>query len=213
MKLNRKNIVFGSTTGASLVLVSAMLCALGCSEEESTESTQTVEHEINDEADFSQFRTFTVVDPSAEAAEGETDSDAADAGVEEPPYNLADLNAEVLTEIDAQMTGLGLTRDDDAADLSVTYFAKKETFEDYVTFYDAYYGWYWGYEYTWTMEVEYDTGTLIIDVVDLGASDGVGDDLLVFRGIAEGLLGSDKDVQLLQIRNAVDAIFEGWPTP
>jgi hypothetical protein len=46
----------------------------------------------------------------------------------------------------------------------------------------------------------------------LGADDDdLDDDVLAFRGIVEGIAGQTLEVALLQVRNAVDAVFAGWP--
>lgn len=185
--------------------------AFGCDEEEEEEKLQTVTYEINDEVDFAQYETFSIVNPLAGTEGEDADAGVEDGGVSDAPFGIEDINAEVLAEIETQMTGLGMTVDDSDPNLMVTYYAKKESYTDPVTFYDYYYGPYWGYEYTWTMEVEYDVGTMIVDVVDLGTSADSDDDLLVFRGIAEGVFGQDPGFQLLQVRNAVYAVFQGWP--
>ena len=82
-----------------------------------------------------------------------------------------------------------------------------------LTFYDGYYGWYYGYEYSWTTTVTYEVGTLLLDVIDRRATADVADDLLVYRGVAQGLLSQDLEVAKLQTRNATHAIFADWPTP
>ena len=185
--------------------------AAGCGDDDEKKETQTVTHEINGDVDFTKYKTFDLVDPLG----GETEDDAgvSDAGDDgDAPFELGEINAEILTEIEAQMTGLGLSRDETSPDLRVSYFVNKEAAETSVTFYDAFYGYYWGYEFTWTVNIEYDAGTMIIDVVDLGSSPNSTDDVLAFRGIAEGVLAKDQDVRLMQMRNAVDAVFKGWPT-
>ena len=192
---------------AVLALLGAMAVFVGCSDDEKQE-TQTVKHEINEDVDFSTYKTFDLVDPIG----GETEGDAGVSDAGDAPLDLEDINAEILSEIETQMEGLGLTRDKADPDLMVSYFTNEDPSKTSVTFYDYFYGYYWGYEFTWTVNVEYDAGTLIIDVVDLGDSPDVKDDVLAFRGTAEGVLAQNQDVRLMQMRNAVDAVFKGWPS-
>jgi hypothetical protein len=164
-----------------------------------------VRHEINEDVDFSTYQTFDLVDPMA--GEPEEDAGVSDAG-DDAPLELDEINDQILTEIENQMTELGLTRDEADPDLKVSYYVNENSSETSVTFYDYFYGYYWGYEFTWTVNIEYDAGTMIIDVVDVGQSPNV----LAFRGTAEGVLAGNQDVRLIQMRNAVDAVFAGWPS-
>ena len=182
-------------TGA---IVMAALSSGACSEDEDDWGSK-ITHEVNSNVDFSTFKTFKVINPLDENLG------------EEPPEELVKVMDDLIAEINSQMTALGLKEQDDNPDLSVSPFVKGDQNTTPVTFYDYFYGYYWGYEYTWTVDVEYATGTLVIDVVDAGASDSLTDDELVFRGTVSGIMGQDIDVIQLQLRNSVNAIFEGWP--
>jgi hypothetical protein len=195
-----------------LTLLLPIVTALGCDEEEEETKLQTVSYEVNGDADFELFQTFGIVDPMTGAvADGDAGTSDEDAGVSDDPFGLSDINSEILAEIETQLTGVGLDMVTENPDLLVTYYANKDKQTDPVTFYTYYYGPYWGYEYTWTTDVTYEAGTLVIDVVDVGPTADVDDDVLVYHGVAEGVLGEDPGVQLLQVRNAVYEIFKGWP--
>jgi hypothetical protein len=183
-----------------------MVGLMACSEDESTASRYEISTEVNPDVDFSAFQTFDVVDPTTE----QDPEDMPDGG-DGAPEDFLRLKDELLMSIVKEMEALGLTRDTSSPDLMVSPFMRADEKTGDVQFYSYFYGYHWGYEYTWTVNVEYAYGTLIIDVVDLGADDDLDDDVLVFRGIAEGVLGRDTDVVLLQTRNAMDAIFAGWP--
>ncbi len=192
------------------VLVLAMGMVMSCDDDDDGKSSlQTVSYEVNSDLDFSLYETFNIVDPD-EGTEP-ADGGVSDGGVQ-PPDDYEQMSNEFVTEIRRQMEALGLTEVEENPDLSVSVFVKSENTTSDVTFYSYYYGYYWGYEYTWTVQVDYAYGTVIIDVVDLGADDDdLDDDVLAFRGVVEGIAGQTLDVALLQIRNAVDAIFAGWP--
>jgi hypothetical protein len=48
-------------------------------------------------------------------------------------------------------------------------------------------------------------------VVDQGDRADIGDDVLVYRGVADGLMAEDIEVIKLELRNAARAIFASWP--
>lgn len=191
-------------------LVLTLGTVAGCDDDDDDNSgPQTVSWEINEDVDFSLYETFNIVD-------SDEDTEPADGGVSdggvEPPDDYERMEEEFITEITRQMEELGLAEVEEDPDLSVSVFVKTEETDSDVTFYSYYYGYYWGYEYTWTVNVEYMYGTVIIDVVDLGDDNDISnDDVLAFRGIVEGISGQILDVALLQIRNAVNAVFAGWP--
>jgi hypothetical protein len=184
----------------------AMVSPMACSDDDDTQERYEVTIEVNPDVDFSQFQTFDVVDPTEDL----DPEDTPDGGVGAPEDFLA-LKDELLMSIVKEMEALGLTLDTENPDLMVSPFMRVDEKTSDVMFYSYFYGYYWGYEYTWTVNIDYNLGTLILDVVSLGSSPDINDDVLVFRGIAEGVLGREIDVVLLQTRNAVDAIFAGWP--
>jgi hypothetical protein len=184
----------------------AMVGPLACSDDTATQERYQVTTEVNPDTDFSEFQTFDVVDPTEEL----DPEDLPDGGVGAPEDFLA-IKDELLMSIVKEMEALGLTLDTENPDLKVSPFMRVDEKTGDVMFYSYFYGYYWGYEVTATVNVEYDLGTLILDVVSLGESPDINDDVLVFRGIVEGVLGREIDVVLLQTRNAVDAIFAGWP--
>jgi hypothetical protein len=187
------------------IAVVTMVGSMACEDDE-TQKHYEVTIEVNPDVDFSQYKTFDVVDPTEDL----DPEDLPDGGVGAPEDFLA-LKDELLMSIVKEMEALGLTLDTENPDLMVSPFMRVEEKTGDVMFYSYFYGYYWGYEFTWTVTVDYGLGTLILDVVSLGSSPDINDDVLVFRGITEGVLGREIDVVLLQTRNAVDAIFAGWP--
>jgi hypothetical protein len=188
----------------------AMVGPMACSDDDETQKHYEVTIEVNPDADFSQYQTFDVVDPTEDLDPEDTPDGGVDGGVGAPEDFLA-LKDELLMSVVKEMEALGLTLDTENPDLMVSPFMRVDEKTSDVMFYSYFYGYYWGYEFTWTVNIDYNLGTLILDVVSLGSSPDINDDVLVFRGIAEGVLSREIDVVLLQTRNAVDAIFAGWP--
>ncbi len=195
------------------LLLVGLLCALvttvgsiACSEDESTQERYEITTEVNPDADFSQFQTFDVVDPTEEL-----DPEDIPDGGGGAPEDFLRFKDELLMSIVKEMEALGLTRDTENPDLVVNPLWRVAEKTGDVMFYSYFYGYYWGYEFTWTVNIDYNLGTLILDVVSLGENPDISDDVVVYRGIAEGILGRDTDVVLLQTRNAVNAIFADWP--
>jgi hypothetical protein len=190
-----------------------LLCALvsvvgpmACDDDETTQERYEISTEVNPDVDFSAFQTFDVVDPTEE----QDPEDMPDGG-DGAPEDFLQLKDELLMSIVKEMEALGLTLDTENPDLVVSPFMRAEDKVGDVMFYSYFYGYYWGYEFTWTVDIEYKLGTIILDVVSVGDSPDISDDVLAFRGIVEGALGRELDVVLLQTRNAVNGIFAGWP--
>lgn len=158
-----------------------------------------VEVEANPDVDLTQYSTFDIVDPAPNAT-----GDA--------PRQFLDFQIELEDAIVAELTGKGLTRDRTSPQLLVNPLVNIEPATGTTQFYESYYGWYWGYDAVWTVTYDYDKGSLVLDVVDRGQPDDVGDDVLVYRGAVHGLLAQDSEVIALQLRNATQAIFAEWPT-
>lgn len=154
--------------------------------------------ETNNEVDLSKYTTFDIVDPSPNA-------------MGDPPPEFVEVQDELVNAIEAELNDKGLTRDPNSPQLLVNPLVNVQQATAAATFYEAYYGWYWGYQYAWTTTYEYLDGSLLIDVVDRGSPDDMADDVLVYRGVAQGLMAQDLDVIELQIRNATKAIFAQWP--
>lgn len=181
-----------------------MLVGLGvmlgaCAEDEPDASYEPdIEVEVNPDADFSQYTSFDIVDPIPSASG-------------DPPPEFRNVQTTLEDAIVAELSDKGLTRDRNSPQLLVNPLVSLEPATDAAQFYQAYYGWYWGYEYLWTVNYEYVDGSLVLDVVDRGNPDDDADDLLVYRGAARGLMAEDLDVIELQLRNATQAIFAQWP--
>jgi hypothetical protein len=154
---------------------------------------QEIHVEINPDVDFDDYASFDVLDP----VEG--------AGAGEAPFELEEVHEQLTNAIIAELTARGLTHDTDDPALLVNPLVSVADSFDRHSFYQATYGWYWGYEHQWTVGYELRRGSLVLDVVDLDA------DLLVYRGTATDLMAEDADVIKLELRNATRTIFAGWP--
>jgi hypothetical protein len=154
--------------------------------------------EVNPDVDFSKYTSFDIVDPAPNATG-------------DPPAEFVEAQAELEKAIVAELEDHGLRRDPNSPQLLVNPLVSTKRATGARQFYEAYYGWYWGYEYLWTLEYDYIDGSLVIDVVDRGDPEDVGDDLLVYRGAVYGMMSEEIDVIKLQIRNATQAIFAEWP--
>jgi hypothetical protein len=114
------------------------------------------------EADFKEFKTFAISSEIVEFSEddGEIEREVLDAELAEP----------VIEAVIRNMTGHGytqVTREEDP-DLGLTVSVLSGTV---TTFYTDYWGYYWGYPYypyyPYYYTYSYDTGTVVVDAVDL----------------------------------------------
>jgi hypothetical protein len=188
--------ILAGTAAAILFIATVSAC-----DDEETGYSPEITHEVNESIDFKTFKTFSVINPLNENIENP------------PPEKLIDIMDDLIAEIKKQMNSLGLTENTTNPDLKISPFIRSNEKTTPVIFYDYFYGYYWGYEYTWTIDVDYTMGTLILDVVAIGDAADTTDDILVFRGTVEGIMGQDTEIIKLQLRNSVDAIFKGWPSP
>jgi hypothetical protein len=122
-----------------------------------------------------------------------------------------EIKAQLEEAIIAELKDKGLRHDPNSPQLLINPLVSIKRATGQAQFYEAYYGWYWGYEYQWTVEYDYLDSALVIDVVDRRDPDDIADDLLVYRGAVYGLMAEDLDVIKLHIRNATQAIFADWP--
>ena len=193
----------GQIVRQSLIAILFLSLLVGCSDEDSGSSSDTVLAISDNTADFSTYQTFAVVAPSDDS--------------ENPPANLPEGDILALQNaIISALEALGLTQATEAeADLRVGAFIRVDTVESTATgfWYEYYWGWYWGYSETWYDEdiIEFDVGTLVIDAVDTRDKENADDDRLVFRGAALGLVGEESSDTSSRIEAAVDDIFDKWP--
>ncbi|MFO7566444.1 MAG: DUF4136 domain-containing protein [Enhygromyxa sp.] len=187
---------------ASLLGACLLLAACGdegeASEDESGAYEPTVEVEVNQNADLSRYTTYDIVNltPSPQGI---------------PPRALLDVQAQIDDAIVAELGSRGLTRDRSSPQLLVNPLVNREPTTSTGEFYQSMFGWYWGYDYVWTVEFEYAEGSLVLDVVDRGDVDDVGDDLLIYRGAVHALIAQDSEVIRRELRSSVQAMFAGWP--
>ncbi|HLT34675.1 MAG TPA: DUF4136 domain-containing protein [Enhygromyxa sp.] len=194
--IRSRSVLLGATLGAGLLLGA---CKDDEQQDEQSSYEAKIEVEVNPDVDFSQYTSFDVVNPAPNAAG-------------DPPPQFIDFQLEVEDAIAAELSAKGLTRDRNSPQLLVNPMVSLEPASSAAQFYESYYGWYWGYEALWAFNYDYTEGSLVIDVVDRGNPDDLGDDVLVYRGAAYGLMAQDREVIQLQLRNATQAIFAEWPT-
>ncbi len=194
----------GQTSLCTCVLATAALVA--CADDDGDIADLPIISGIYDRTvDFDDYQTFDIVEPDEIPAE------------QTLPRDLLEADRIALAQaIIEEMEGLGYVRDREDPDLEVTSFIRyrdAEIVTEAATWNRYYYGWYWGYAYPWYDRdvVELEAGTLIIDAVDVGEPDDDGDDVLVFRGSAVGLLPQQPTGTATRIPRVVEEIFEHWP--
>lgn len=197
MKINNIRPILTALLG--LWVLASVACKPDEPETNDEQPEPVVEIEINPDVDFSTYTTFDIVDPSVHI-EGE------------PAQDFDVIQTQLEQAIVTQLTDKGLTRDTEAPQLLVNPFIATSEATDQPRFYESYYGWYYGYLYTWTVKIDYTTGSLLLDVVDQGDLEDIADDVLVYRGAAIGLMAQDIEVVKLQVRNTTQAIFADWPS-
>lgn len=175
------------------VLVSLVTSA--CQGENSPADDLVVETEANPALDFAAYTRFTVIDPI-------------ELLYEDPPDRFADANGGLLAAIEEDMVGVGLIPDEDNAQLAAAPFVAIEPNDDFVA---GYFGYYWGYDFTWARELDHEPGTLVIDVVDVGMIGDLDDDVLAFRAVIANARGDDPESLKKILRRGIDEAFEEWP--
>jgi hypothetical protein len=166
-----------------------------CQGEQSASDDLVVETEANPAVDFTTYTRFAVIDPVELLYE------------ESPgPYEKGRL--ELLAAIEEEMTGVGLFPDDDAPQLVVSTYVAVEPSEDFIA---GYFGYYWGYDFSWASQQDHEVGTLVIDVVEVGVPGDFADDVLVFRGVVRGARGNSSEALEKLLRRAIIEVFEDWP--
>ena len=175
--------------------------AVACTEDDGNDSNEykpQVETSRDKNTDFTLFNTFDIIDPLE--------------NVMDPPAEFLEFQDKLEAEITMQLESKGLERTQSTPDLLVNPFVAVESGSTDAGWYDAVWGYYYGYEALLVVPVDYDEGTLALDVIDTMGNDDNGDDLLVYQGWAVNLLSQDPAVVDLQMRNSVKLIFDDWPT-
>jgi len=189
-------------------------------------------------ADFKSFKTFAI-DPDVMMMEAK-----ADGSIESTPIDPA-ASEKIVQRLTDHMERRGYTKTDskDEADLGITVTAISGIVIG-TSYWGGYYGWYWGYPgygyyYPYPVYYSYETGSLIVDMVDLdkaredfprpdapvmgttgddGADAGTGENpgpggLAVVWGMAgyRAFAESSKSVQGQNALNAIDQAFTQSP--
>ena len=168
--------------GTRLVGVLA-LAVIGCSS-----GKLTIDYDR--EADFSEFKSFAY--KSTTPAEDQL------------------MDRRIVAAIEQELVNEGLQQVDANPDVYVTYHAATQTQRSWNTTGMGYGygpGWYWGggMGSTTTREVQYEVGTLVVDVWDPQRKQ------LVFRGSASGTLSDNPQKLAKGIQKAVEEIFKKYP--
>jgi hypothetical protein len=188
----------------ALLLAGVAAIGLGCVEPVDIDRGLDVTIELNPDVDLARYTSFAVLDPVQILATA-------------PPPEYAALAAEIDAAIIAELTSKGLVYvpdgldGPDEPDLLVNPLVSVARATNAASFYTAYWGWYYDYQARWTLVWDYPVGSLMLDIVDPRDRDDTADDVLVYRGVARGLLAGDTDVLGLELRNATRALFADWP--
>lgn len=170
---------------AALLSFLAILCVVlaGCP------NSAKVNVDYNHNVNFAQFQTFAFADVKGDS-----------------PFFQERLERAVTRNLEAR----GLRRVPAHGDLEITAVGAIHNQREYQTFYDnpnfGYYWWGgWGPRYSTTREVNYQVGTLVLDLYD-GQSKH-----LVWRGTAEGGLSGSSDENIDRLNDAINKMFEHFP--
>jgi hypothetical protein len=152
---------------------------------------------------FALYKTFSLVEPPDD--------------VEQPGTITEGVRLAVIDTLRSELKAVGLKEvaDAESADLKATSFIKVKTVDSTATgyWYEIYYwGWYWDYNDYWYEddEVQFDMGTLIVDVVD-STKPGAADDKLIFRGVSMGVVSNNPAEAPERVKSAIKEIFTFWP--
>ncbi len=142
------------------------------------------------DANFSQFKTFAY--KSTTPAEDQL------------------MDRRIVAAIEEELSQEGIQKVDANPDVYTTYHAATQSQRSWNTTGMGYGygpGWYWGggMGTTTTREVQYEVGTLVIDVWDAKKKQ------LVFRGLVSGTISDNPQKNAKNIRKAVAEIFEKYP--
>lgn len=173
---------------------------LGACRDESTRPGYQLDVEVQHDPDvvLSGYSSFEVVAPTTMVDEP-------------PPAAFAELEPEIVAAITDELIGKGLVADDAKPELLVHPLVTINEVGDSLDFYDAHWGWYWGYPYAWAVDEDLPRGSLVIEVVDQRPGPSPFDDRLIYRGSVRGLLAEDVEVIRAELREAMQAMFAEWP--
>ncbi|MFO7564347.1 MAG: DUF4136 domain-containing protein [Enhygromyxa sp.] len=178
-----------------------LLVLLGGCRDESTprpgpELDVEVQHSPDLELDG--YKTFEVIPPTTMVDEA-------------PPTNFVELERHIVAAMTEQLIDKGLTHDAERPQLLINPLVTIGDLGESLDFYDAHFGWYWGYTYPWAQSGQLPRGSLVIDVVDQSGPATPHDDKLVYRGVVRGLLSEDPESVQLALDDAARMIFAAWP--
>jgi hypothetical protein len=196
-----------------VALLISCLAVLSCAND-NVVHTATVQVESDDDIDFTQFQTFSVVTEDIVDAPDKLPA----LGEEQQAFNQR-INELIIEAMEAEPVCLEYIPTDQTSpgnqpDLWAANGLVRSSDEGYV--YDCCGGWWWGYwgwywnscAYLCPIYVEFEVGSLFIPVglpPDQGEQPGA-----VFGGLVRSLVDSGTPTDE-QLRTAVNAIFQQWP--
>ena len=195
-----------------LLVVSAFASA-GCAND-TVVQTGEISVEFDENIDFTQFETFSVVTKDLV----EPPPEAPELGDEQEAFNdmVNDLIVDAMQAepVCLELIPPGETSEQNQPDLWAANGLAQSTDSGYV--YGCCGGWWWGYwgwywdpcAYWCPTYVEYDVGSLFVPV-GLPPEEGQ-DPAAVFAGLARSVAGTGSDPGT-KVRAAIDAIFQQWP--
>ena len=171
------------------VILSLAIVALlaGC-------SSMTIQTDFSDEADFSAFETFKIIDSDRSVAS--TNPLAHD---------------RILAKIRREMIASGFTEAEGDADVNVTYFAAVRERLVFNTTYTGGAGWgrygrgRVGMGTATTRATSYEAGTLVIDVWERGRN------ALIWRGVISDTLSTNPEKNRKKLDRGMARVFEDFP--
>lgn len=177
-----------------------LACVSGCAEDDGG-GDDNIATFVDLTADFDAYGTwaFAPVDPPTTPP---------------PWYTPTNRNA-FRNAVEREMGELGLSMDTTDPDLYVTGLVRTEEIDAtlYEAWWEYYLGYYGGYWYMWVDQtpVQFETGTLIMDVIDRREITDSPDGRLVFRGAAIGVMPTDPTDLSVPIDKGVKKFFKDWP--
>jgi hypothetical protein len=178
-----------------MIRVCAVLClavmSIGCG------SSVQINHDFDPDADFTRYQTYAWAPQSANVL-GNT---------QDPRERNTLLDKRIKDAVNAQLGREGLRLREDNPDLYVAYHTGVENKLDVTDWGYSYGSYYYGYPRRDITVYQYQTGTLIVDLIDVAAEE------LVWRGSAEATLKEDPSPEYMQkrIEQAVGMMFQKYP--
>ena len=178
-------------TARALLVAGFAVLAAGCG------SSIQIDHDYDPDANFSQYKTYDWL-PQQATAQG---------NAQQAQERNTLLDQRIKEAVNEQLSREGLTRTSDNPDLLIAYHTGVENKVDVTDWGYTYGSYYYGYPRRDVTVYQYQTGTLIVDLIDSAGKE------LVWRGSAQATLLENPTPEKVQQRidNAVARMFEKYP--